>query len=796
MAKVLQTSAFRQIERVFSQGTSTGLSDTQLLERFANERDETAFEMLVARHGPMVLGVCRGVLHDSHAAEDAFQATFLVLARKAPTLWVKSSLANWLYQVAVRVAVQSRSDSDSRRRHELGAAEFRKQEGETTDPLEPDLIPLLCEEISRLPEKYRAPVILCHLEELTHEAAAHLLGCPIGTVHGRLSRARELLRRRLVRRGVTMPLGVATMLVGSDSFAATIPEPLRHATLQAARNLLAGQGISAAVNSAMTASLLAATLRSMTKRAIETAIAMTFTVGLTLGACWFAVNGPVGLLATADEPSRPSAVGQASVQNDAEAIQGTWTVTAIEQVHYVPSEEEKAFWKSGRFTITIAADRLIFDVDKSAMKYRLNTSATPKRMLWTNTDDPSGKVVAIAFYLLEDDDLKICVGRSGNQLIPQPPHGFDIKDAPAGTFPTLFVMKRKKTVVPGNQGTSAQPKRPLPAMFDKPRFDRVLLGGKEEPLFVDFDSGHFLTPPFALEYTDRNGPLTLSNLAIPNQLKDWVRRHGIDAAVQTDGRTITLLGLEMKAGQPVSNPDIWPVLTFADALRLLEPSRDQPRVHNVEEWPRFEQTFQTDDPPIVLPFLTREGSLGHLNLRMDRADAKATEGIRLSYQIGRGLVPKGEDLAPGRAVRRSPGQAILDDRVGAIHLQTWKGGIVLTRPGCPEWIEIDQGKVIVKVNRAGSAGPDSATETLVVASRLVTDVIDLDGRRLRATIMGVSKALICRRVRDRLAVEVGDDSLISCDRITLDLPNLEHLSKDPRIDAIVAPKSLPARSQR
>src|SRR5580692_11359616 len=104
MPKVLQTSAMRQIQRVFVQGTATGLSDAQLLERFAADRDEASFEMLVARHGPMVLGVCRGVLHDPHDAEDAFQATFLVLARKARSLWVKGSLASWLYQIAIRIA--------------------------------------------------------------------------------------------------------------------------------------------------------------------------------------------------------------------------------------------------------------------------------------------------------------------------------------------------------------------------------------------------------------------------------------------------------------------------------------------------------------------------------------------------------------------------------------------------------------------------------------------------------------------------------------------------------------------
>ena len=117
----------------------------------------------------------------------------------------------------------------------------------------------------------------------------------------------------------------------------------------------------------------------------------------------------------------------------------------------------------------------------------------------------------------------------------------------------------------------------MPAEFDKELSSRILPVGKDDPLFIDFDKGHFLSPPFALEPADRGRPLTLSNLAFPEKLKEWVRRHGIDAAVQVDGRTITLIGLEMKGGQPVPNPDGWPRLTPADVLRLFRPLPGQPR---------------------------------------------------------------------------------------------------------------------------------------------------------------------------------------------------------------------------
>ncbi len=116
----------------------------------------------------------------------------------------------------------------------------------------------------------------------------------------------------------------------------------------------------------------------------------------------------------------------------------------------------------------------------------------------------------------------------------------------------------------------------MPVKFDKELSSRIVPGGKDEPMFVDLDTGHFLSPPFALEPVDRSRPLAISNLAFPEPLKDWVRRQGIDAVVQTDGRTITLLGLDMKDGQPVPNPNAWPRLTPADVLKLFKPLPGQP----------------------------------------------------------------------------------------------------------------------------------------------------------------------------------------------------------------------------
>ena len=198
MSRDRTRSVTRELDRILRGGSAAGLSDVQLLERFAARRGdaaEVAFEAILARHGPLVLGVCRSMLRDPHDAEDAFQATFLVLARKAGSIRIDSTLAGWLHGVSRRVALRARLRSDRRKSLENGPPVDRLI-AEGDDEIDRrDLGEAIHEEVARLPEKYRAPILLCYFEGHTHESAASLLGCPLGTVHGRLSRARELLRR-------------------------------------------------------------------------------------------------------------------------------------------------------------------------------------------------------------------------------------------------------------------------------------------------------------------------------------------------------------------------------------------------------------------------------------------------------------------------------------------------------------------------------------------------------------------------------------------------------------------------
>jgi RNA polymerase sigma factor (sigma-70 family) len=194
------------LETLFQFGAVGGLSDALLLERFVSIRDdagEAAFRALVARHGAMVLRVCRNVLHDPHEAEDAFQVTFLALARKAGAIRKQDSIGSWLHGTAVRVAMKARTAARRRLARESRVMEAPVLSGKPQPSIEDrELSPILHEEIERLPAKYRAPIVLCYLEGMTQDQAAGVLGWPAGTVRGRLARARDLLRSRLTRRGL------------------------------------------------------------------------------------------------------------------------------------------------------------------------------------------------------------------------------------------------------------------------------------------------------------------------------------------------------------------------------------------------------------------------------------------------------------------------------------------------------------------------------------------------------------------------------------------------------------------
>jgi len=233
MAMGKDRAVLRQLRTLFNVGTIAELTDGQLLERFATSRGEAAelaFAVLVERHGPMVLRVCRGVLVDPDDQEDAFQASFLVLVKKARGLWVRDSLGPWLHQVAFRTASCARSAAARRRRHERRAAMSRQ---ESRHEIGDELGRVLHQEIDRLPERYRVPLVLCDLEGRSHEQAARHLGWPIGTVKSRQARGRDRLRERLRRRGLAPNAGLLATALLPDGHDALLAPALVDSTTRA-----------------------------------------------------------------------------------------------------------------------------------------------------------------------------------------------------------------------------------------------------------------------------------------------------------------------------------------------------------------------------------------------------------------------------------------------------------------------------------------------------------------------------------------------------------------------------------
>jgi RNA polymerase sigma factor (sigma-70 family) len=284
-------------------GRGAGYTDARLLERFARTRDEAAFAALVQRHGPMVLGVCRRVLRNEADAEDAFQAAFLVLVRKAASLRRPGSLGSWLYGVACRTALHARADAERRRARERAAARPEAVAGEAMM----DLGPLLDRELSRLPDKYRAAVVLCDLEGKAYGEAAGELGCPEGTLAARLSRGRALLARRLVRQGLALSASTVAAALAQQASASALPAPLGASVTKAAVLAAAGQAAAGAV-SAPAAALAERVLRAMVLTRLQTvAAALVLLILCATGAGILAYRAAAGDQAGAHQEAGPPA---------------------------------------------------------------------------------------------------------------------------------------------------------------------------------------------------------------------------------------------------------------------------------------------------------------------------------------------------------------------------------------------------------------------------------------------------------------------------------------------------------
>ncbi len=280
------SEVLRHLDTLFHCGTTGQLSDGELLNRFVARRDkvaEAAFAALVERHGPMVLGVCRRVLGNRHAAEDAFQATFLVLARKASAIARREQLASWLYGVARHIALDARARVIRQQAKEKRLVSMlpveRPEEIETSE-----LRASLDEELARLPERYRAAIVLCELEGLTRRQAAGRLGVSEGTLSSRLARAKEQLRGRLTRRGLALSAASLASAFTQEAHSTIVAPALVDSTIRVATLVAAGSSLAGVVSTSV-ATLTEGVLKAMLFAKLKLIVLGVVTAGLvTTGA--------------------------------------------------------------------------------------------------------------------------------------------------------------------------------------------------------------------------------------------------------------------------------------------------------------------------------------------------------------------------------------------------------------------------------------------------------------------------------------------------------------------------------
>ena len=315
-------AVLRQINRLFAGGTVTGFSDAQLLERFVSGHDAPAFEALVARHGPMVLSVCRGILKDPNDAEDAFQATFLILVKKSGTFRGHVALGPWLYRVAHRVAIRANAAAARRRACERRAGQMAATTS-TSGPAIPDEpLQALHEEIARLPEKLRRAIILCELQRVPQARAAAELRLSERTLQRRLSEGRERLKARLIRRG----LAPEARMLGSAFLRearVAVPPAWSEATVRAAQ---------ATVNHTITVGVVSAAAKELTQEVLRIMLLQKLTLASAtlLAGGLIAWGASAALVSLQEEPSKKSAASPDPPRRKAETAAAQPEPTSLE----------------------------------------------------------------------------------------------------------------------------------------------------------------------------------------------------------------------------------------------------------------------------------------------------------------------------------------------------------------------------------------------------------------------------------------------------------------------------------
>jgi RNA polymerase sigma factor (sigma-70 family) len=437
-----------------------GRTDGQLLDSFLHDKDKAALAALVRRHGPMVWGVCRRMLCNHQDAEDAFQATFLILVQKAATLPNREMVGNWLYGVAQQTAVRMRALAARRGMRERQLAVLPEPTA-AEHYFWDDLKPILDEELARLPQKYRVLIVLCQLEGKTLKEVARQLAIPPGTVASRLATARAMLAKRLSRRGVVVSGAVLGVVVTSAAASAGVPPVLVSSTIKTLALVGMGQGLAGAVSSTV-AALLTGVTKAMFTSKIKSVLAVALVALLAVSAGGVGVRlfgGPaavaqqsrggdrgnprvstnekeVARLAPANQGETRQSTTSAP-RKDLDMLQGTWRVVGTEEGgnEIEVALKETFVVKSG--TITYCQDGKA----QVTMKITLMPGKTPKAIDLEFTDGKEKGYKNHAIYELSGDRLKLRMNdKFGGNSVNERPTDFSTAN---GKEAVLFILKRQ-----------------------------------------------------------------------------------------------------------------------------------------------------------------------------------------------------------------------------------------------------------------------------------------------------------------------------------------------------------------
>jgi RNA polymerase sigma factor (sigma-70 family) len=396
MATSQMSELMQHLRRAVLLRDGAGLTDGQLLKDYLSRRDEAALEALVRRHGPMVWGVCRRVLHNYHDAEDAFQATFLVLVRKAGSVVPREMVANWLYGVAHQTALKARATNAKRRARERQVTEM-PEPVVTEQDLWNDLQPLLDQELSRLPDKYRVAIVLCDLEGKTRKEAARQLGVPEGTLAARMARGRGMLAKRLARHGLAVSGASLAAVLAQNAASASAPTTVVSSTIKAASLFAAGRAAATGVISAKVAALTEGVVKAMLLRKLKIGAAMLLVfagiglAGLALNSAPLQAELPV---VQKEEPREPKPFAAA-----AKVISLAWSPdrsTLVTVGYQRPKEKEELV---GNSTVQFW--------DARTGKEKRSLGEVANTQLSDLVYSPDGKAIAMSSFK-RDGDRCIC----------------------------------------------------------------------------------------------------------------------------------------------------------------------------------------------------------------------------------------------------------------------------------------------------------------------------------------------------------------------------------------------------